>query len=102
MHVAFASERRAGYLRSSGAGDAFPEVKALLADAREQARSHSSSRGLGRSRTPALDLTLRAYLGYVDLLTARWLELDETEREHVPVDTVVAIVTGAFRGSLAA
>lgn len=103
VHVEFAADRRAGYLAvvRGGHESTFPEIKALLADVREQLVTRLAQ-GLGRSRTPALDLALHAYLGYVDNLTARWLELDESERERVPVDTIVAIVTGAFRGSIAA
>lgn len=100
VHVEFAVEHRAGYLAVvRGHGSTFPEIKELLADVREQLVSRLAE-GLGRSRTPALDLALRAYLGYVDTLTAGWLELDAVERAQVPVDTIVAIVTGAFCGSI--
>lgn len=103
VHVEFAVEHRAGYLAvvRGGHESTFPEITALLADVREQLVARLAD-GLGRPRTVALDLALRAYLGYVDALTARWLELDDAERAQVPVDTVAAIVTGAFRGSLAA
>ena len=103
MHVEFAVEHRAGYLAKSCAGgneSTLPEVKALLAGVRERLITQLADR-LGRPRTPALDLAFRAYLGYVDTLTASWLELAETERQQVPIETIAAIATGAFRGSLA-
>ncbi|MGI5126869.1 TetR/AcrR family transcriptional regulator [Pseudonocardia sp. CA-107938] len=103
MHLEFATQRRAGYLAivRGGHETTFPEVTALLADVREQLVARLAE-GLGRPRTPALDLALRSYLGYVDTVTASWLELDAAERAQVPVDTVVAVVIGAFRGSIAA
>jgi AcrR family transcriptional regulator len=103
MHIEFATEHRAGYLAvvRGGHESTFPEVKALLAEIRDRLVTQLAD-GLGRPRTPALDLVFRTYLGYVDTLTARWLELDDTERRQVPVETVAAVATGAFRGSLAA
>lgn len=103
VHVEFAVEHRAGYLAvvRGGHESTFPEITALLADTRDQLVTRLAH-GLGRPRTPALDLALHAYLGHVDILTARWLELDAADRAQVPVDTVVAIVTGAFHGSIAA
>jgi hypothetical protein len=103
VHVEFALEHRAGYLAvvRGGHDSTFPEVKALLADLREQLTARLAG-GLSQPRTPALDLALHAYLGYVDTLTARWMELDESQRQQVPVDTIAAFATGAFRGSLAA
>jgi AcrR family transcriptional regulator len=102
-HVEFAVEHRAGYLAivRGGHESTFSEIEALLADVREQLVTRLAE-GLGRPRTAALDLALRAYLGYVDTVTAHWLELDDAERAQVSVDTIVAIATGAFRGSIAA
>ena len=101
-HVEFAVEHQAGYLAVvRGRESTFPEVEALLADVRDQLVARLAQ-GLGKPRTPALDLALRAYLGYVDTVTASWLELDEAERAQVTIATLVAIVTGAFRGSISA
>ncbi|MEJ3655077.1 TetR/AcrR family transcriptional regulator [Actinomycetes bacterium KLBMP 9759] len=102
-HVEFATDHAAGYLAvvRGGSECTFPEVQELLQEVRERLVEQLAA-GLGRPRTPVLDLALRAYLGYVDTLTAHWLELDDAKRGQVPVESLAALATGAFRGALAA
>lgn len=103
VHVAFATEHRTAYLALVRGGHerAFPEVGDLLDGVRRKLVAQLAG-GLGRPRSPELDLALRAHLDYVDAVTAHWLELPDAERDQVPATTLAALATGAFTGALAA